>query len=99
LDDFAESNLVIINTHILQRAIASVLVAREARFLLLFWFVYTDGHEMLSLGMIVTGTEARKVQASTLPSASYYRGSFSGAPYSINLPSLTRKERMYLNRP
>jgi hypothetical protein len=99
LEDFAESNLVAINTGILERAIASGLVAREATFLPLFWFVYQDGHKMLTIGgMIATDAEVRKVEASTLRLASYYRSNFSGEPYSIRVPNLTRKERMYLDR-
>jgi hypothetical protein len=99
LTDFAESNLVTINTRILERAISSGLVAREAFFLPLFWFVYEDGHKMLTVGgMIATETEKRKVEASTIRSASYYREVFEGEPYSIKVPNLTRKERMFLDR-
>ena len=99
LESFAESNLLTVNTRVLERAIASGLVAREARFLPLFWFVYQDGHKMLTLGgMIATDAEARKVEGSTLRGAGYYRGEFSGEPYSIRVPNLTRKERMYLDR-
>jgi hypothetical protein len=54
---------------------------------------------MLTIGgMIATDAETRKVEASTLRSASYYRADFSCAPYSIRVPNLTRKERMYLDR-
>jgi hypothetical protein len=98
LEDFAESHLLTVNTRILERAIASGLVAREARFLPLFWFGYQDGHKMLTLGgMIATDSEIRKVEGSTLPRANYYRGDFSGEPYSIRVPNLTRKERMFLD--
>jgi hypothetical protein len=99
LTDFAESNLVTINTTILARAIDSGLVAREAHFFPLFWFVYEDGHRMLTLGgMIATETERRKVEASTVRFASYHREAFVGEPYSIKVPNLTRKERMFLDR-
>src|SRR5262249_21362654 len=77
----------------------SGLVAREAQFLSLFWFVYQDGHKMLTLGgMIGTETERRKVEASTVGRASYYREVLVGEPYSIKVPNLTRKERMFLDR-
>jgi hypothetical protein len=54
---------------------------------------------MLTLGgMIATETERRKVEASTVRHASYYREAFVGEPYSIKVPNLTRKERMFLDR-
>ena len=99
LDDFVESNLIAINTTILANAIRSGLVAREAHFLPLFWFVYKDGHKMLTLGgMIATETERRQVDASTVCRQGYYRGAFVGDPYSIKVPNLTRKERTFLDR-
>jgi hypothetical protein len=98
LEDFVESNLVKINTHILKSAIASGLVGREARFLPMFWFVYQDGHKMLTLGgMIATEAEARRVEASALSAATYYRGAHSDEPYLIRVPNFTRKERIHLD--
>jgi hypothetical protein len=99
LTDFAESNLIAVNTTILVRAITSGLVAREAHFYPFFWFVYEDGHKMLTLGgMIATETERRKVEASAIRLASYYREAFVGEPYFIRVPNLTRKERVFLDR-
>jgi hypothetical protein len=99
LESFAESNLLAVNTHILKAALASGLVGREARFPPLFWFVYKDGHRMLTLGgMIATDAEVRKVEGSTLRGAAYYRDGSFAEPYSIRVPNLTRRERMYLDR-
>jgi hypothetical protein len=98
LEDYAESNLLMINTRAIRNAISTGLVGREVRFLPLFWFVYADGHKMLTIGgMIVTEAEARRVDASALRAANYYRNDSHDEPYSIRVPNFTRRERMLLD--
>lgn len=54
---------------------------------------------MLTLGgMIAMDAEVRKVEGSTLREAAYYRDGSFAEPYSIRVPNLTRRERMYLDR-
>jgi hypothetical protein len=98
LIDFTASNLLAVNIEVLGRAISYGLGGREAKFMPLFNFVYRDGHKMLTIGgMIVTESEKRKLEASTLNLTSYYRRDLSAPPYEIRVPNLTRKERMFLD--
>lgn len=64
----------------------------------LFCFDYADGHRMLSVGgMIANSDIERRIDGSKINSAPYIRRSFSEDPYKINVPNLTRRERIYLD--
>ncbi len=98
LSDYAESRLPALNGHIIGEVIKHGLTGREARFSLLFNFLYKDGHRMLTVGgMIGTDAEQRMIRASTLDAAPYYRSDLKKPAYEIVVPRLTRKERLDLD--
>lgn len=96
---FAESNLTKVNLGILQRAIMSGVGPRaDIEFTPLFNFLYADGHEMLSVGgMITTSAQKRLIARSALSAQNYFRDSLMKEPYRISVPNLTRRERLYLD--
>jgi hypothetical protein len=98
--DFAQSRLQRLNAEIMERAINRGLASRnDVQFLQLFNFVYADGHEMVTIGGIIGGdSEKKQIAASGLPDAVYYRDSLDKPPFRIRIPSLTRKERLNLDR-
>jgi hypothetical protein len=96
--DFAESKLVSVNTKLLERAINAGMMGRAVEFSPLFNFLYADGHQMLTIGgMITTETERRQLRASKLDQTEYVRTSLSKKPFSIYVPRVTRKERLHLD--
>jgi hypothetical protein len=97
---FARSALLRLNIDILSNAISRGMRARSSvEFLPMFNFTYRDGHKMLTLGGMIAGIdERRKVQASGLVEAIYYRSSFKPAPFDIVVPRFTRRERMCLDQ-
>ena len=98
LSDFAESNLININVRVLARAIEAGLSGRDVSFFPLFNFLYADGHRMLTIGgMIVTDAELRRIKGSQLMDTHFIRRDLRKAPYSIRIPRVTRKERLYLD--
>jgi hypothetical protein len=97
-EDFAESRLVGVNIKLLLSAIRAGIVGREVEFSPLFNFLYADGHQMLTIGgMITTDTERRQLRASKLETTEYVRTSFSKKPFLIYVPRVTRKERLHLD--
>jgi hypothetical protein len=97
--DFWRSKLVKRNTEALFGALTQGLVGRDATFFPMFNFKYQDGrHPMLTIGgMIGRDDEYRRLSASTLRQTVYYRSNFEQQPYEILVPTLTRKERIYLD--
>jgi hypothetical protein len=98
--DFAQSELPLLNAEIMERAINRGLSSRnDVQFLQLFNFVYADGHQMVTIGGVIGGEDERKqILASGLPNSVYYRNSLKMEPFRIRVPSLTRKERLHLDR-
>jgi len=98
--DFGKSELITRTTEVLKSAFNRSIVARgEIEFAPIFNFSYRDSHSMLTMGGMLAGrTEKRKLKASTLSEAVYYRDSFDRPPFEIKIPRLTRKERVYLDR-
>jgi hypothetical protein len=97
---YARSKLPQLNAEIISRAIQSGLSGRmQVELIPIFNFLYADGHAMLTVGCVI-GTEAerRQVLNSTLSEQNYYRGDFADAPYKINIPIVTRRERAYLDK-
>ena len=96
---FSQSNLPRVNASIIERALRAGLSGRtDVEFLPLFNFVYADGHRMVTTGgMIASDVEKRRVAASRLPQAVYFRGSLDDAAYEIRVPKVTRKERLHLD--
>ncbi|HTV49192.1 MAG TPA: O-methyltransferase [Phycisphaerae bacterium] len=96
---FAKSNMVKLNTQILDNIISRGMRSRsEAEFCRIFNFVYKDGHTMLTVGgMICTPDEKRRLSAAGLENTIYYRTSFSFDPCELQIPRFTRKERLHLD--
>ena len=99
LRDFAQANLVRVNRDILVRAIGSGLATTELNYIPLFCFSYADGHEMLTVGgMIGTEEDAERLHKSSLKDVEYIQFDTFGEPYRIEIPRLTRKERLHLDK-
>jgi len=96
---FVESNLTKVNSGILWRAIMSGVGPRSGvEFTPLFNFLYADGHQMVSMGgMVTTKHEQELIKKSSLPAQTYFRDSFDADPYQIKVPNLTRRERLHLD--
>ena len=99
VQDFARSKLPEIHIRIVERALRTGLVGRDAvEFLPLFNFLYADGHQMLTLGgLIGTAVDRRKIRGSHLDNVNYIRLDLRDGPYDIKVPALTRKERLALD--
>jgi hypothetical protein len=98
IEDFSESKLVDVNVRIVERAITAGLLGRDVEFTPLFNFLYADGHQMLTLGgMITTETERRQLRASKLMDTNYVRPKWRKKPFVIAIPRVTRKERLHLD--
>jgi hypothetical protein len=99
LTDFTNSNLVTVNRDILTSVLKSGLVSREVRYIPLFSFSYADGHEMLTIGgMIGTLDDESRIAGVLRTKLPYLRLKEDDAPFRINVPKLTRKERVYLDK-
>ncbi len=99
-NQFSRSKLVAINASIIERAIKHGLAGRnDVNFFPLLNFVYADGHhQMLSVGgMIGTEEDGRKLQTLNKLHLPFLRDSIVANPYEINVPLLTRKERLHLD--
>ena len=91
---YAATNLAII-----ANAIATGLAVRGLGFLPLFKFVYADGHEMVTLGgMIGDAAVERRIDACDWSEAWYLRRGDDDDPYRIQVPRLTRRERLLLDQ-
>lgn len=88
------------NVSILEKAITAGLSARRAvSYHNLFNFRYADGHEMITVGGMIGGPREQQSLASCpLHHAPYLRRSLSEAEYVIQVPLLTRKERLFLEK-
>lgn len=98
--DFAQSVLPRRNIEAIQNIIGEAMAVRAGVvFEVLFSFLYSDGHQMLTIGGVIAGeAERRQIAAADLEHAKYARRSLDAAPYEINVPMLTRKERNYLDK-
>jgi hypothetical protein len=95
---FGRDNIVRVNLDVLANAISAATAGRLGlEFLPLFSFDYRDGHRMLTMGgMFIDPNERAKMMAGRLAERGYIRFSFEDDPYRINVPRVTRKERLYL---
>jgi hypothetical protein len=98
-DNFGREKLPDVVRLLLKTAIESALAYRDdVQFLPLFSFLYADGHLMYTVGGMIGGNrEARQLRQADFKSAPYIRRSLDDAPFSIKVPNLTRKERLYLD--
>jgi hypothetical protein len=98
LSDFSRSKLTQLNVDVLEAAIIRGIAGRDVHFWPLFYFSYADGHEMITIGgMIGTEGDRRRLKASTVDEAIYYRDSLRENPFRVSVPRVTRKERLYLD--
>ena len=97
--DFGKEKLPRLYADLIEKSISlGIRGIRDVEFLPLFHFVYKDSRLMLTIGgMIATGLQKRRVQQSKLKETRYYRKSFKSKPCKISVPSLTKKERMFLD--
>jgi len=84
---------------VVRNAILSGLNMRDGvSFEPLFNFLYADGHEMLTIGGIICSKldrrKVRRIQWNDLPFA---RRDFSSDPFRIEVPVLTRRERLHID--
>lgn len=87
------------NLAIIANAIATGLAVRSAKFLPLFRFVYADGHEMVTLGGMIGDTVVeQRIDACDWSEAWYLRRADDADPYRIQVPRLTRRERLLLDQ-
>ncbi|MGN6626839.1 MAG: O-methyltransferase [Tepidisphaeraceae bacterium] len=80
----------------IQRGLAG---RRNVSFAPMFNFLYGDGHRMLTVGgMIVSPEERRKIDSSLLVQRNFYRNSLTVSPFEIVVPTITRREKLYLDQ-
>lgn len=95
---FRKSLLPRRNCEVISSAIEQGLAGRDAVFLPIFHFLYRDGHRMLTIGgMIGAEEQRRRLAVSTLAQTVYYRPTLAQAACEIQVPRMTRKERLYLD--
>jgi len=97
--DFKESLLVRRNIDILSNAIQQGLAGRaEITFHPIFNFLYADGHRMLTIGGVIgTESDERMLRACHFERVHYTRTNLRYEPFRIEVPHVTRKERLYLD--
>ena len=97
--DFSPSRVPETIAEVLFNCIRTGLAGRSnASFFNLFKFVYKDGHRMLTLGgMISTDSETAKISAAPLESLPFVRLDPKAPAFEIRVPTLTRRERLYLD--
>jgi hypothetical protein len=99
VQSFVESNLVNVNRDVINNAIRSGLVSRSLEYISLFAFAYADGHKMLTVGgMIGTAQDREQLDASALQELDYVRFDTTAEAFRIDIPRLTRKERLLLDK-
>jgi hypothetical protein len=97
--DFSRSSLLNVNARLIDNAIAEGLIGRKyVSFYPLFNFTYADGNRMLSVGGIIgTEEDGRKLDALDWKELYFLKRSLIGPPYEIEVPKVTRKERLHLD--
>jgi Putative O-methyltransferase len=85
---------------IFEKAIKQGLSGRnDISFELLFNFIYQDSNRMLTIGgMICSNTEKQNLDQIDGDEAYYFRRDFKDDPFKIEIPIITRKERLYLDQ-
>lgn len=96
--DFSNARLYKRAIDILDLAFKEGMSGRpKVKLLPCFCYVYSDGHRMVTLGGQIGGArEASFLDRIQESGASYLVRDFAGEPFAINVPVLTRKERLHL---
>jgi len=97
--DLSPSKLPSVIFELLYSAIKNGLTGREGfDFYPLFKFIYADGHKMLTLGGVIgRDTELANLDRCDFSDLTFVRRNISELPYIIEVPILTRKEKMALD--
>jgi|GEM_PF-4291476 len=83
---------------IILQTVESGLNGSGLHFERLFYFTYADGHLMVSVGGMICDDDCRKrLRLTGIHRSPYVRTDWQAAPCHIEVPKLTRKERMYLD--
>ena len=99
ISNFTATEMPKIAVQILQSAILSGINMRDdISFEPLFNFIYADGHEMLTIGGIICSKQDNiKIKQIEWEALSFVRRNLSLPPYRIDVPVLTRRERLYMD--
>jgi hypothetical protein len=97
--DFAKGNLHQTSRRVIMNALKDGMAGRTGiDYYPLFYFVYADGHRMMTVGGIIgSKVEKRKLNSMAVEDATYLRMKPDNAAYEIKIPVLTRKERQLLD--
>ncbi len=96
---FGASHLPKTHAVVIKNTIKEGTAARGFEFHPLFDFLYADGHKMLTFGgMIVGSAEKNRLADLDASDATYFRFKAEDPPYEIDIPNITRKERLYLDQ-
>lgn len=96
---FVPSELAGLNIAVIDSLCTSAISARrDIVFQPLFSFLYKDGHQMLTLGGMLVGDDERKLldKRGLKEKNPYMKFTWKEAPCRISVPTLTRKERIFL---
>lgn len=96
--DFARSKLPLMTAQAVLGAIAAGMAGRaDLDFIQLFYFVYRDGHRMMTAGgMLGDRRDRQRIRQSGLLGTSYCRRDLREW-YEIKVPRISRKERFHLD--
>lgn len=97
--DFTKENLYKMSYQVILNALKEGMAGRTGiYFHPLFYFLYKDGHRMMTFGgMLSSKTEKRKLISMNKEDAAYLRMKENEDPYEIRVPVFTRKERHLLD--
>ncbi len=99
ISDFRASIVYKRTLEIAESAILSGLSVRKGiSFEPVFNFIYADGHEMLTVGGIISSDEEkRRLRMIDWQELPFVRRRLNIEPFQIEVPVLTRKERLYID--
>jgi len=99
ISNFRASRVSKRTLEIAENAILSGLTMRKGiSFEPVFNFIYADGHEMLTVGGIISSKEERrKLRSVGWEELPFVRRKLDVEPFRIEVPILTRKERLYID--
>ncbi|MEQ8353225.1 MAG: hypothetical protein RH862_17245 [Leptospiraceae bacterium] len=97
-DRIARRHISKLNQTILERRLQEACNYSGREYFPLFNFFYGDGHDMLTVGGIILDSDAdRSNIRGAIDNLPFIRAQTGMEHYSIRVPNLTRKERIYLD--
>ncbi len=95
--DFANGKLHLRVIDLVARAFKEAVAGQpKVRALPCFSFVYSDGHQMVTLGIQLGGDQEDEKLDHICAEVEYLTRDFGNTPFKIDVPVLTRKERLHL---